>query len=306
MPVNLSALGSATTSANALAGLVLVTPQSVVGYQPQNPPDDDGEVSLDEESPAFLFDYEGEQKVILESDITDHYAEDNLSIEDMIALKPERYVTRGFVGELNDVVPALLKPLKLAADKLLIIGSYTPDLTLTALIAYQNAQLAYDTVANVANAAVAAWSTVGNAFSGNNGQNVIGANGIVVDEDGNANSSPQNKQQVAFQKFYGYWRSKTLFTVQTPWAVFQNMAIARCTPTQGEETNTVSEFEIEFKMIRFASSTLVGGLTGLDASNSPSMQNYAAAQAAGATNLGISSPSESIGLGDGLATMGVA
>lgn len=286
MAINLSALSQVTTAATALSNLVLVSPQSVIGYQPQNAPDANGKPSQAQQPPRFLFHYEGEQTVTLESDITDHFVEDNTSIQDQIALKPEAINTHGFIGELNDVPPAALALLRSAANKLTVIGAYTPQLTTTALIAYSEAFFLYQVASTVADSAIAAWSSL----TGTGDENQIGSSGI---ETTNGN---QTKQQQAFQTFYGYWRNRTLFTVQTPWAIFSNMAIKSLRAIQEAETDVVTDFEIAFKMIR----TVVS----LEPQNQ--VDGQLKSQASGLADLGTSTPSESTSLLSGLTTMGVA
>lgn len=262
------------TKATALSNLILVTPQSVQGFQPQNKPNSDGTPSTAAPPPSFLFDFEGEQTLSLQSDITDHYVESNIAIQDQIALKPEIFTTHGFVGELNDVVPELLKPVKFVADKLTTIGAYEPQLSSTALIAYATAFQVYQTAQTIANNAVASWDTL-------------------------LGSENQNKQQIAFAKFYGYWRDRTLFTIQTPWAIFQNMAILNLRAIQDEETRVVTDFELSFKMIRTAATFLV------TSANDVSLSGRLSSQASGLTDLGTSSPTPSISLPQGLSNMGV-
>lgn len=288
---NLSSLAPITTAAQSLSNLVLVSPQSTQGYQPQNP-----EGSTAQQPPALLFHYEGEQTVALESDITDHYTEDNTAIQDQIALRPEIITTHGFIGELNDISPKALALLKTLADKLTVVSAYTPELSATAILAYNEAFLLYQTAANAVHSAVSAWSSI----SGDDGENVIGSNGIESNAFNAATGqvrNNQNKQQVAFQQFYGYWRARTLFTVQTPWAVFQNMAIAGLRAIQSAETNVITDFEVRFKMLRFSNTTVTAG-------NQPILQGRAATQSAGLVDLGTTTPSPSIGLGTGLGSLG--
>jgi hypothetical protein len=286
MPTNLSSLSSVTTAATALSNLIMVSPQSVVGYAPQNPAVN-GVPSLKQNAPALLFHYEGEQTTSLESDITDHYIENNSAVQDQVSLKPVTITTHGFIGELNDVAPFGLQTLKAAATKLSGISAYAPQLSVTALIAYNQAFLAYQVVANAANAAVSAWSSVNNLIEGSDGQSVIGADGTIK------TASAQNKQQVMYQAFYGYWQQRTLFTVQTPWAVFQNMAIQKLRSIQNEETRMITDFEITFKQIRTVSTALNGLPVVLD--------TRASTQASPAVDQGTSSGSPSIGVGEGTA-----
>src|SRR5260221_4663943 len=98
VPINLSALSTIPTTVTSLNGLILATPQALIGYQPQPTPSISG-APTDFTDDAFIFDYEGEQSLSLEADITDHFIEDNTSIQDHIALKPVRITTHGFIGE---------------------------------------------------------------------------------------------------------------------------------------------------------------------------------------------------------------
>lgn len=304
---NLSALAPITTTATALSNLILVTPQlaglfqnnirQTVGYQPQNPPNSDGTSSQAAQPPALLFNYEGENLARLSSDITDHYIEDNTAIQDQIALRPERVTTHGFIGELNNVPPPGLDVLQQAADKLTTITGYLPTLTETALIAYDEAFFAYQVASNIVQSAVSTWNSV----TGQAGENVIDESGLgnTFNAATGKVTGVQSKQQVAFQQFYGYWRNRTLFTVQTPWAVFKNMAIEEITAIQDEKTRMVTDFNITFKMIRTASTATLTGLSAL-------LQGRLNSQASGITDLGSQTPVSSIDMSTGLANMGVA
>jgi hypothetical protein len=161
------------------------------------------------------------------------------------------------VSELNDVTPTVLKFLKSATTGLSAIQSYTPGLSVTATLAYNQAFQAYQIAQNLANSAISAWSSLTNqaptTLSGNEEFQPItpfGLGGKFFPIAG-----AQTKQQIAFQFFYGYWIHRFLFTVQTPWAVFKNMAIEQLRPIQTEDTRTFSTFECTFKQIRFASTS---------------------------------------------------
>lgn len=99
-----------------------------------------------------------------------------------------------------------------------------PELTASAQREFNRAQQLYNLQQSIQNASVSKWSDV----------------------------EYQNKQQKAFQKFYGYWKSKTLFTIQTPWRKFNNVAILSIDANQDEDTEEMSTFEIVFKQLRFA------------------------------------------------------
>jgi hypothetical protein len=271
MALNLSALSAATTAAQALSNLILVSPQKTIGYQPQNSPSWKRDTSA--QPKALLFNYEGEQSVALTSDITDHYIENNTPVQDQWALKPEKITTHGFVGELNDIAPAALQPLKTIAEKLTPISAYTPSLSTTALLAYANAFQLYQVASNVLNSAVSTWASI----NGDDGQSVINGAGIATQPN-------QTKQQIYFQQFYGYWKNRTLFTVQTPWAIFQDMAIENLRAIQDAETRMISDFEVTFKLMRFASTQVSTN----ELYNSNNFQSRAFNQGASVVNLGTS------------------
>ena len=234
---NLSSISAGTTGLTALSNLIAVTPNSNLGYQPQSKTPPNGILAFLQQPTAILFHYEGEQTMTIESDITDHYIEDNTALQDQIALRPETVTTHGYIGELNDIPPAALAAIQAIANRLTVISAYTPVLSSTALLAYNEAFLAYQLAANAVNSAVSAVSSIAGAISGTPGQ-------------------VQSKQQAAFQQFYGYWQQRTLFTVQTPWGIFKDMAIKSLRVIQDAETNVISDFEVSFKRIRVAPTAL--------------------------------------------------
>jgi hypothetical protein len=292
MALSLSSLTPITTTATALSNLILVSPSQTVGYQPQNPPNSDGTPNNSQPPPSFLFHYEGEQSVDLQSDITDHYIEDNTALQDQIALKPPVIRTHGFIGELNNIAPPALAAVKAIANKLTIVGAYTPALSTSALIAYNTAFQLYQVGQNAVSSAVSAWSSINGQTSG---ESVISGNFNVPVQV----AKNQNKQQIAFQQLYGYWQTRTLFTVQTPWAVFQNMAILSMRPIQEADQLYITDFEMAFKQIRIASTQSTNGTVGSN------LQGRAAQQAATTQNLGTSTPVSAQSLSSQLTSSGL-
>lgn len=235
MAINLSALSQVTSGINAVSNLILATPKAQ-GYQPQQKPTTRGLPPVLSSDKALLFHYEGEQVLTLKSDITDHFIEDNTALQDQISLAPRTLTTHGFIGELNDVPPNALAQLKTIADKLTNISAYVPVISATAILAYNTAAQLYQAKLLAEQAAVTALGSL----------------------NGNGVSEIQNKQQYYFAQFYGYWKSRTLFSVQTPWIVINNMAIESLRAIQDDQTNVITDFEITFKEIQFATTTVVG------------------------------------------------
>lgn len=282
----LAGLAQGTNLASGLTGIILASPQTTQGYQPQNTPQSNGFLSFFFSPPALLFHYEGEQTATLTSDITDHFIEDNTAVQDQISVKPVIITTHGFIGELNNVPPPALALLEQAANTLTTISAYTPGLTFNSQLLYDEAFAAYQVASNAVNAVVSTWSSL----TGGSGASVIGSTGIT------AQASNQNKQQTYFQQFYGYWFNRTLFTIQTPWAIFQNMAIQNLRAIQSEETRMITDFEVTFKQINIASTSLVSQILGT--------QGRLTSQTAPLQATGTGALSPSITVGQGLKNMG--
>ncbi len=265
---NLSPIASAGAAVGALSGvasavgIIAVTPQQVIGYQPQ-PYNTLADNITSFNLPTILFHYEGEQSVALESDITDHFVEDNTALQDQIAQKPVIISTNGYLGELNDLAQNGLQTAKLIANKLVSISGYAPSLSVTALNAYNEALYIYQTASNAINAATSAVSSL--------------------------SGSPNNqvsKQQSIFQQFYGYWNARFLFSVQTPWAVFPNCAIMSMRSVQDETTNVITDFNVTFKQLQFASTQTTSATQAVQG------QLSAQLNANNPTNNGVTSPAD--------------
>ena len=178
---------------------------------------------------GFVFDIISNEEVSFDSDITDHYVEDNTVIQDHVALKPEIVTVRGFVGELTQLFPNQLLEVISKVQRLAVLAIYQPtfapqstekntsivDKALSVVSAVELAQSAYDIFADKNTAA--------------------------------------NRQQIAFNFFYSMWLSRQFFTVETPYKIFSDMVIQSVRIIQDEATNQMSDFVITFKKIRMAS-----------------------------------------------------
>lgn len=249
--IDLSFLSPVQTLASTLTDLVLVSPHRDNDYLPQR------DSSYGE---PIVFHYEKENNISLDSDITDHYIEDNTSIQDQVILKPENIKVRGVVGELNNSTPKELEKAKLLVEKLSILGAYLPGISAHAQAIYNQAEQLYNQAITIKDAGVDAWSSLARFQS-----------------TGELPDPPQTKQQSYFNLFYGYWRQRNLFSVQTPWAVFEDMAIDNLSITQEGGSSTVSEIEITFKKMRFAKTENSEGdinLASSRAQDQSSMEKY--------------------------------
>lgn len=181
---------------------------------------------------GFVFDYEGETTVHQQSEITDHYSEQNTFVNDNAAQKPARIVLCGFVGEIvaNPNV-GVLGAIAAFQGKLTtlnaMLGKYTPG--------------AVQKLRALATQATGVVNKIDNAIS--RAQNVVG---LFV-----GSSAAATKQEKAYQQLYALWANNTIFTLATPFTYFRSVMIESMTFTQPEDTKQWSEISVTVKEVRF-------------------------------------------------------
>ena len=186
---------------------------------------------------GFLFDLQADDEIHLQSDITDHYVEDNTAIQDHIALRPEEITLKGLVAELTDASP----PANATAgiqDALPLADPMVPELTdMTDQIGAQHTD-----------------STYGTALSPS----------LYDNYKNQAGGPPMTRQAQAFGYFYQLWKGRQLFSVETAFGTITNMAIMRLRSLQEAGSRFSSEFTVTFKKIRTAKDITVaaGQLAG--------------------------------------------
>lgn len=182
---------------------------------------------------GFVFDIVAKESIVLESDITDHWLEDNTAVQDHIALRPIRFTLTGYVGEIRDIFQGSFLSVLTTLQSFGTVAGLAPSFSA------QAAQV-YGKVASVA-------SKVGNVY--NQAKNVydvfFGSN------------TTANRQQEAFQYFEKLWESRILCQVETPYGVLDNMAIESVQAMQDEDTRQISNFSVTFKKINKATTTKV-------------------------------------------------
>jgi hypothetical protein len=180
---------------------------------------------------GFLFDVRGRERFRASCDITDHYIETNSTLQDHIALKPETFTVAGFVGEVRLSPPEELKTAGGIASKLQALSPFLPSVTAQAKAIYNEVERNYQ-IYKKANETV---KNLWNKYKGITG----GA------------KTPLTRQQQAFNFFYAGRAGRQLFKVQTPWRLFEKMAILDLEIEQ-DDTQGISDFAITFKQLNFA------------------------------------------------------
>jgi hypothetical protein len=182
---------------------------------------------------GFVFDYEGETTVNLNSDITDHYTEDNTVINDHIAIRPARVTLRGFVSELSlNRTRTLSGIIEAVSDRLGTVDAYLQDYTPGMVKQMQQTLAAAQNVANtVSQVAERAGNIVGLFANGHPGQ---------------------TKQSRAFESLESLWKTKQYFELETPYKIYENMVIESIVFMQPDDSKYQSDITVTLKEIRFA------------------------------------------------------
>lgn len=252
-------LSSGVSNLNTISNLALISRKNIGYVKQKNQPGDPFAV-LRDLSGGYLFNIEAENAFVLESDITDQYTETNASIQDHIALRPEIVTVQGFVAELNDILPFSAQGfgVQFIQSKLTILGAYVPEVTESALVAINSALLAYT-------ALLQAEKTIQQS--------------LLKDQT--------TQQSLVFNQFYQDWNDRALFTIQTPWNIMTDMAIQSLRAIQDAETRMITNFEIQFKKIRFVNTQTVSQLND-KLQQGRALAASSTSQSAGSNTLGTS------------------
>lgn len=189
---------------------------------------------------GFLFDLVLEDTVNLESEITDNFIEDNTTVQDQIGLRPEVVTVRGMVGEIVQTEAQAdevsKEPVPLPTNPEL-----EPELTdiQIAELAEQKAGEAREVSAVTDTQSLEGYFSARNPIS-------------------------NSRQSKYFSYFYQLWKGRQLFTVDTPWGYFTDMAIQSFRASQDGSTRFASDFTVTFKKLRFATTIVIlrGQLSG--------------------------------------------
>jgi|DEB0MinimDraft_6_1074348.scaffolds.fasta_scaffold11168_3 hypothetical protein len=185
---------------------------------------------------GFEFDIFEEHKSELQAEITDHFVEDNSTRQDHIAIKPERFTLRGFVGELVDRQAGAKSEITELAEKLTIINSYIPIVT-------SFAKQLNDTIeANKVSVVDSVDETIGT--------------GVDLFQAYKELNPPDTLQAKGYNFFQALFRAKQLVSVETPFGFKSDYAIENVIATQGDN-KYISEFSVVLKEFRTTTTELV-------------------------------------------------
>lgn len=185
---------------------------------------------------GFAFDIFEEHKSEQLAEITDHFVEDNSTIQDHIAIKPEKITLRGFVGELTEERATPKSQVAELTEKLTIINSYIPVITGAAKQLQNQIQ-------------------TGNLSTVDGVEDAVGT-GVDLFQAYKELNPPDTKQAKAFNFFKALFDAKQLVAVDTPFGFFSDMAIESLVSIQGDNAY-IMDFSVTLKKFRTAETKLV-------------------------------------------------
>jgi hypothetical protein len=184
-------------------------------------------------SGGFQFDIEKNTQVELSSDITDYFMEDNTAAQDHIAKKPVMITLTGLVGELktktNVEKPSINK----------VLTTFNRLNVLKPTLSPQIQQQANKIAAKIDSLE-------------QKGREVLRKINDLNYWNNLKQSTPHlTFQQQAFLFFEQMWNEDEIFIVETPYRLYDNMAIMNLIAIQDETTKMVSDFTLTLKQVNF-------------------------------------------------------
>lgn len=192
---------------------------------------------------GFKFHLPRREEIQMSSEITDHYTESNTPVQDHIARKPIIITLTGFQGEYF-YSPTILGKLDSVLSSIVptqqLITSYLPEFTDSAKQAklfYLKAKETYvqNKQGGLKSAVTKTW-------------NDMNFNAVDLWKTASDAWKLTSAQTRAFLYFKYLWESNSLFTVETTWARFDDMAILEVRPLRDENAD-ITDFSIKLKQI---------------------------------------------------------
>lgn len=256
MAFHAATLANLKSGVGTFSNLISASPKQKYGYTPMSTA-----ITLKPKETLY-FTIENENSISFESDVTDHYVENNEAIQDHVALRPVIITTSAFVGEVTTKIDGALGELdNLVQEKLTQVSQYLPKVTATATQLINTAKQAISTAKKAKDAIGSAWDKI----------------------NGKGGEDKKTKQQAIFEQFRTYWKERTLFVVNTPWAQYDNCIIQSFKVSQSGDTENISTFDVTFKQLRFVNAYAKKSIRA----------GRNATQAGGIKNLGSSTPTDS-------------
>ena len=203
---------------------------------------------------GFKFHIPQTEMVKMESEVTDHYVDDNSVVQDHIIHKPVTITLTGLQGEYFYSVNEIEDTIALIKPTLVLVSQFVPKLsaaTMQAKMKYKN------NIDNIRNTEFVTPQET-EFFGTKNTAKYIG----LKDKIGAASLSGvdlfqlfqnliklKSAQTRAFLFLEALWKSSAEFSVETTWKRYDNMVITSLQPVRDNNAD-ITDFTVTFKQIR--------------------------------------------------------
>lgn len=186
---------------------------------------------------GFKFHVPQSEQIKMESDITDHFMDNNSVLQDHIARKPVTITLNGLQGDFFYSVNRIEDTLALVTPTLSLVKQFLPKLRNATKQLYTKkttAKYTYNEKTEKIKTQISA-----------NKQEFNAIDMFKIFQELYKLKSAQTR---AFFFFEAMWKSKALFSVETSWKRYDNMCIQNLTPIRDKNAD-ITEFNITFKQI---------------------------------------------------------
>lgn len=192
---------------------------------------------------GFKFHIPQTEQVKMENEITDHYIDTNSAIQDHIAQKPVTITLTGLIGEYFYSVNQAQDMLAKVVPTMSLVKQFLPKLA-PATMQNKIKKIQAETTNS---------NTSQNFLVGSISQNKKQFNAVDLFKTFQDLYKLKSAQTRAFLYFEALWKSRALFTVETTYKRYDNMAILSLIPKRDENAD-ITDFTVTFKQITFAES----------------------------------------------------
>lgn len=188
---------------------------------------------------GFRFHVPETEQIKLENEITDHYVETNVAIQDHIVQKPITITLVGYVGDyfysnhkIQDLLAVIVSTAKVVKE---FLPNFTDKVQQVKADKYRNTFGQTDKLS--------AKETFQIFKEDLNDVDIFAIMQSLF--------KFRSAQTRAYLFFEALWKSRVLFTVETSWKRFDNMAIQSIQATRDKNAD-ITEFSVTFKQLSFA------------------------------------------------------
>ena len=199
---------------------------------------------------GFQFHIPKTEQVKMESDITDYYVEDNSAVQDHIARKPVTVTLQGLQGEYFYSVNEIKDLIALVTPTMSLIKQFTPKF-LKITEQFKRQRVISSNGDFVLNPETGAFE---NKITSSYEWNFNGVDLFKLFQDFYKLKSAQTR---AFYFFQALWESNALFSIETSWRRYDDMAITSVVPFRDNNAD-ITDFTVTFKQIKKVSSYTIG------------------------------------------------